>query len=141
MGTTAETNETNALAVLGEAIESAGDTVNSASAAATAHAKIAAAKVQGAISSGAYNGAYGLSYGVVFTAVFIKEFLPRDSAVRRGLEDGAEAAFDAVASRHAEFDDAEAGPDEEDGAPETSVEASAKPKRATKRVVRSNGSE
>ncbi|MET0314105.1 MAG: hypothetical protein ABW275_06890, partial [Hansschlegelia sp.] len=33
--------------------------------------------------------------------VFLKELLPENSSVRRGLEEGAEAAFDAVAARKA----------------------------------------
>jgi hypothetical protein len=135
MTSIAESHDENALSALGEAFETAAGSLGSARANATEHAKIAAAKVQSTVSAGAYHGAYGLSYGVVFTAVFLKEFLPRNSAVRRGFEEGAEAAFDAVAVRRSEVAAIEADEAEE-------VDADPKPaKRAVKRVVRSAKSE
>jgi hypothetical protein len=134
MTSIAESHDENALSALGEAFETAAGSLGSARANATEHAKIAAAKVQSTVSAGAYHGAYGLSYGVVFTAVFLKEFLPRNSAVRRGFEEGAEAAFDAVAARQ---DDAEYDRLEPSEAIEAEEVESKPVKRATKRIVRS----
>lgn len=128
---TSDSLDESSVTALGEAIEAAAGTIGAARVNASRSAKIAAGKVQSGISTGSYSAAYGLSFGVVFTAVFLKEFLPEGSAVRRGLEDGAEAAFDAVAARRHAAEEAEP--------PETSPGSPAKPaaKRATKRVVRS----
>ena len=97
-----EAIDTGPLSVLGDALESAAESFGEASVNARASAKVAARKVRGAIDSGSYNAAYGVSYGIVFGAVFLKELLPEDSSVRRGFEEGAEAAFDAIAARKAE---------------------------------------
>lgn len=99
--TVADSNETSALSILGDALEAAAESIGDASANASESAKIAAAKVKSGVSAGAYHGAYGVAFGLVFTGVFLKELLPADSAVRRGFEEGAEAAFDAVAARKA----------------------------------------
>lgn len=127
MTATTETQEYegNALAALGDALEAASGTIGSVRTSVTGSVRSAAGKVGSVVSAGAYHGAYGASYGIVFTAVFLKEFLPVGSTVRRGLEEGAEAAFDAVAARrdHLAIEDA------------VEVEAKPKPRRATKRRV------
>jgi hypothetical protein len=91
----------SALSALGEALDAASISVGHARADATESAKLAAAKVQNGVSVGAYYTAYGVSYGFVFTGVFLKELLPINNPIRRGLEDGAVAAIDAVESRRA----------------------------------------
>ena len=127
MTATTETQEYvgNALAALGDALEAASGTIGSVRTSVTGSVRSAAGKVGSVVSAGAYHGAYGASYGIVFTAVFLKEFLPVGSTVRRGLEEGAEAAFDAVAARpdHLAIEDA------------VVVEEKPKPGRATKRRV------
>jgi hypothetical protein len=94
-----EATGTGPLSVLGEALESAAETFGDATTNARASAKVAAKKVRSTLSTGAYKSAYGVSYGVVFGGVFLKELLPENNTLRRGFEEGAEAAFDAVASR------------------------------------------
>jgi hypothetical protein len=99
---TKEAVGTSPLSVLGEALESAAETFGDATTNARASAKVAAKKVRETLSAGAYKSAYGVSYGVVFGGVFLKELLPENNVLRRGFEEGAEAAFDAVASRKLE---------------------------------------
>jgi hypothetical protein len=91
--------ETDPLSVLGDALESAAETFGEATANARASAKVAARKAERLFSAGVYKGAYGISYALVFGAVFIKELLPEDNVLRRGFEEGAEAALDAAASK------------------------------------------
>ncbi|HSI85114.1 MAG: hypothetical protein ACAI35_04910 [Candidatus Methylacidiphilales bacterium] len=64
---------------------------------ARATAKVAAGNVKHAIKVGVFNASFGLSYGLVFSTVFLTELLPEDSTVRRGLEEGADAALEAHA--------------------------------------------
>lgn len=44
------------------------------------------------VGKAAYSVAYGLGFGVAFPAFFVLGLLPPDSAVARGLRDGADAA-------------------------------------------------
>jgi hypothetical protein len=46
---------------------------------------------------GVYNSSYGFSYGLIYSGVFLTELLPEDSTIRRGFEEGADAAFQARA--------------------------------------------
>jgi len=85
--------ESNPLSVLGEALDAASQSIGDARTDATASAKAAALKVQSTVGTGAYYTAYGVSYGLVFSGVFLKELLPTNNAVRRGFEDGAQAAI------------------------------------------------
>lgn len=89
----ASASESNPFSVLGEALDAASQSIGDARADATASAKAAALKVQSTVGTGAYYAAYGVSYGVVFSGVFLKELLPTNNAVRRGFEDGAQAAI------------------------------------------------
>ncbi|MFD1702539.1 hypothetical protein ACFSCV_05910 [Methylopila henanensis] len=98
---TIETPQHSALEGVSHAVENAIDYIGNASASAGASVKSAAGKAGAAIGVGAYKGAYGASYGVVFAAVFLKELLPTGNAVRRGFEDGAHAAFNAIDERKA----------------------------------------
>jgi hypothetical protein len=93
---------THPLSVLGEALESAAESFGDATTNARASAKVAARKVRSTLSTGVYKSAYGVSYGVVFGGVFLKELLPENSNLRRGFEEGADAAFEAVESRKLE---------------------------------------
>jgi hypothetical protein len=86
-------SDSSPLSVLGEALEAASESIGDARADATASAKAAALKVQSSVGVGAYYAAYGVSYGVVFSGVFLKELLPANHAIRRGFEDGADAAI------------------------------------------------
>ncbi len=86
-------SESNPFSALGEALDAASQSVSDARADATASAKAAALKVQSTVGAGAYYAAYGVSYGVVFSGVFLKELLPTNNAIRRGFEDGAQAAI------------------------------------------------
>lgn len=97
--TVAESDEANAFSILGDALEAAAESIGDATSDASASAKHAARKVKSGVSAGAYTAAYGFSFGIVFGGVFLKELLPSDSAIRRGLEEGAEAALDAIAAR------------------------------------------
>jgi hypothetical protein len=97
-----ETLDTNPLSVLGEALESAAETFGKATTNASASAKVAAKKVRKTFGTGVYKTAYGISYGLVYSAVFVTELLPEDNVLRRGFEEGAEAALDAAASRRLE---------------------------------------
>jgi hypothetical protein len=103
MNAIAETSEASSLTALGEALESAAGSIRATTGTGVVRrTRNAAGKVGSLVSSGAYHAAYGASYGVVFGGVFLKEFLPESSAVRRGLEQGSQAAIDAVASRRVE---------------------------------------
>lgn len=103
MNAITETSEASSLTALGEALESAAESIRATTGTGVVRrTRNAARKVGSLVSSGAYHTAYGCSYGVVFSGVFLKEFLPESSAVRRGLEQGSQAAIDAVASRRAE---------------------------------------
>ncbi|MFC7054254.1 hypothetical protein ACFQI3_16295 [Hansschlegelia quercus] len=93
------TSERNTFSSLGDALETAAEYVSAAGATAGASVKSAAAKTGEVAGVGAYKTAYGLSFGLVFGAVFLKELLPAGNALRRGFEDGADAAFDAVEAR------------------------------------------
>jgi hypothetical protein len=104
----ADAPERNTFSALGEALESAAQYVSGAGATAGASVKAAAGKSGAAVSVGSYKAAYGLSYGVVFAGVFLKELLPNGSSVRRGFEDGADAAFDAIEARKAPVEPEEA---------------------------------
>jgi hypothetical protein len=97
-----EALDTSPLSVLGEALESAAETFGQATTNARASAKVAAKKVRKTFGAGVYKTAYGISYGLVYGAVFVTELLPKDNVLRRGFEDGAEAALDAVASKRVE---------------------------------------
>ena len=66
---------------------------------ARAAAKIAAQNVKDGFGWSVYKAAFGVSFGVVFTGVFLTELLPAQNVLRRGLEDGADAAFDAIEAR------------------------------------------
>lgn len=94
-----EAADTSPLSVLGEALESAAEAFGDATSDARASAKVAARKVQQTFRKGIYKSAYGISFGLVFGAVFLVELLPEDSSLRRGFEDGATDALDAIASR------------------------------------------
>lgn len=97
-----EATATNPLSVLGEALESAAETFGEATANARASAKVAARSVKTGLGTAVYKTAYGISYGVVFGAVFLNQLLPEDNLLRRGFEEGTEAALDAAASRKVE---------------------------------------
>ncbi len=99
--TTKAAEDSNPLSALGEALDAASESISDARADATADAKAAALKVQSSVSAGAYYAAYGVSYGVVFSGVFLKELLPTNNAIRRGFEDGAEAAIKTAVSLRA----------------------------------------
>lgn len=96
-----EAHEESELSALGDALEAAAGSISEARSNASVTARAAARRVKSGIGSGAYYTAYGLSYGVVFTGVFLKELLPAENALRRGFEEGAEAAIDAVHTRKA----------------------------------------
>lgn len=106
----AEAHSHNPLSVLGEALDAASDSITDARADATATAKAAALKVQSGVGTGAYYAAYGVSYSLVFSGVFLKELLPVGSSIRRGFEDGADAAFGAAARLRAADDDFDEDP-------------------------------
>ena len=94
-----ETTDRSAMESLAVAMENAIDYIGGATASAGASVKTAAGKTGDVIGVGAYKGAYGVSYGLVFGAVFLKELLPAGNVVRRGFEDGAQAAFEAIEDR------------------------------------------
>jgi hypothetical protein len=73
--------------------------VSDAAADARAHAIAAAQNVKDGVSWTVYKAAFGASFGVVFTGVFLTELLPGQSSLRRGLEDGAADALDAIELR------------------------------------------
>lgn len=99
MSTKEATLDTDPLANLGDALETAAETLGDAATNARESATVAARKVKKTARSGVYHAAYGLSFGVVFAAVFVVELLPEDNLVRRGLEDGAEAGFDSAVAK------------------------------------------
>ncbi|WP_020179878.1 hypothetical protein [Methylopila sp. M107] len=101
---TIEATDRTAFASIQEAVENAVEYVGAAGASAGASVKSAAGKSGELIGVGAYKGAYGVSYGVVFSAVFLKELLPVGNSLRRGFEDGADAAFTAVEARKSTAD-------------------------------------
>jgi hypothetical protein len=98
-------SESNPFSVLGEALDAASESIGDARADATASAKLAAHKVQSGVGVGAYYAAYGVSYGVVFSGVFLKELLPANNVIRRGFEDGAEAAIKSAVNLRAVHED------------------------------------
>ena len=87
--------ETNPFASIGEALESAAERFEEGASNARESAKHAAGSAKKAIHTGLYNGSYGLSYGLVYATVFLTELLPKDNVIRRGLEEGADAAIEA----------------------------------------------
>lgn len=91
-----DASQANGLSELGEALESAANSIEHARADATKSAKLAARRVQFGVNQGAYYTAYGISYSLVFAGVFLKELLPVSSPIRRGFEDGAVAAVGAA---------------------------------------------
>ena len=91
-----DASQSNAFSALGEALESAADSIGHARADATEHAKLAARRVHVGVNQGAYYTAYGISYSLVFAGVFLKELLPVSNPIRRGFEDGAVAAIGAA---------------------------------------------
>jgi hypothetical protein len=95
MTTATKTTTANPFASLGEALETAAEHFEEGSANARQSAKNAAGTTQRIFKVGLYNTAYGLSYGLVFATVYLTEMLPKDGVLRRGLEEGADAAFEA----------------------------------------------
>ncbi|WP_020179765.1 hypothetical protein [Methylopila sp. M107] len=81
------------------ATRTAFDAISGAAAVVAGSVKSAVVRTGEIAGAGVYRGSYGLSYGVVFSGVFVKELLPNGNALRRGFEDGSEAAFDAVEAR------------------------------------------
>jgi len=120
MTTTTTATDANPLSVLGEALDAASESIGDARADATASAKAAALKVQTGVSTGAYYAAYGVSYGVVFSGVFLKELLPTNNAIRRGFEDGADAAIKTAVNLRSGLDERalEEGPSDSAGSSE-----------------------
>ncbi|PTX97294.1 hypothetical protein DB346_20015 [Verrucomicrobia bacterium LW23] len=110
-------------AALGSASEHFHDTA----AHARESAKVAAGNVKHAVNTGIFNAGFGFSYGVVFTSVFLTELLPENSSLRKGLEQGADAALEAHARRRGivpgEFDEEEISEAPEQEAEEAEVEA------------------
>lgn len=104
------TTERSAFASLNDALETAAEYVTAAGATAGASVKTAAGKTGEVVGVGAYKTAYGVSFGLVFGAVFLKELLPSGNALRRGFEDGADAAFDAAEARKARVETEAAAP-------------------------------
>ena len=114
--------DADAFSALGEALETAAVRVEEGAANARESAKQAAGNVRRAITVGVYNTAYWTSYGVVYGTVFLTELLPEDSTLRRGLEEGADAALEARGKVHVS--------EEEEEAPVPKRVAKAKSKRA-----------
>lgn len=110
MATATATKTGNPFAALGEALESAAGRFEKGSDHARQSAINAAGNTQRIFKTGLYNTAYGLSYGLVFATVYVTELLPKDGVLRRGLEDGADAALDAQARLKA-ADEATEGPE------------------------------
>jgi hypothetical protein len=54
------------------------------------------AAIEDLIQQGVYSGFYGLSYGIVFGALLVGRLVPSDSAMAKGVRDGAEAARHAL---------------------------------------------
>jgi hypothetical protein len=99
MSTKAKAIETNPLSVLGDALESAAETFGEATTNARKSAKAAAKSAQKNLATGTYKAAYGVSYGLVYATVFLTELLPEDNILRRGFEEGAEAALEAASKK------------------------------------------
>ena len=91
----------NAFSALGDAFESAADRFEEGTANARKSAKQAAGTAQRVARIGVYNAAYGISYGFVYATVFLTELLPKENILRRGLEEGADAAFEAQTKHQA----------------------------------------
>jgi hypothetical protein len=123
--TKTQTVESNPFAAIGEVLETAASRFEEGTSNARENAKHAADSTKKAVTSGLYNGSFGLSYGIVFATVYVTELLPKDSVVRRGLEDGADAAFEAHEKRAVANGTAEP-------AESAKPAAAAKPKRARK---------
>lgn len=121
--------ETNAFSALGEALETAAERFEEGSSQARESAKKAAGTVKRAFGVGVYNTAYWVSYGAVFSSVFLTELLPENSTLRRGLEEGADAALEA----HGKLVEVEAEEVEETPA---AKKTSAKPKKTAARKAK-----
>ncbi len=78
----------NTLSFLGPALESAADSAGAVAKSAQKHLAV-----------GTYKAAYGISYGLVYATVFLTELLPKDNILRRGFEEGAEAALEAASKK------------------------------------------
>src|ERR1700760_2303331 len=67
-------------------------------------AKTAAARMfpsaQRAVSKSVYASCYYLSYGVVFSSMIVAGLVPKNTSIRFGFADGAQAAHDAVEKLH-----------------------------------------
>ena len=79
--------------MIADALESAAESFEEATANAPDSARRAARVTKRALGAGVYKAFYGLSFGIVYSGVFITELLPEKSSVRRALVEGAEAAI------------------------------------------------
>lgn len=94
MATKTKAAANSVFSVLGDTLESAAESFEEATANSKDSAKRAAATTKRALANGVHKTAYGLAYGIVYSAVFVNELMPKGSLIRRGFEEGSEAAID-----------------------------------------------
>jgi hypothetical protein len=86
-------SNSSAFHILGDTLESAAETFEEVTANAADSAKRAAGVTKSALCNALYKTCYGIAFGAVYSSVFIVEMMPAGSKVRRGFEEGAEAAL------------------------------------------------
>jgi hypothetical protein len=95
MSTKSGASTANVFSMLGDTLESAAEAFEEASVNSSESAKRAAQTTKRAVGNFVHGAAYGVAYGLVYAGVFVTELMPESNVVRRGLEEGAEAALDA----------------------------------------------
>lgn len=85
-------SNTSTVDLPGGALNSAMEAVKDATADAAEAAAKAPEEIRKLLSRTVYGGFYYLSYGAVFSALTLARLIPKNSAVARGIRDGAAAA-------------------------------------------------
>ncbi len=88
-------SNSGAFHILGDTLESAAETFEEVTANAHDSAKRAAGVTKSALCTALYKTCYGVAYGAVYSSVFLVEMMPAGCKMRRGFEEGAEAALEA----------------------------------------------
>jgi hypothetical protein len=87
------THSAKPFSMMADALESAAESFEEATANAPESARRAARVTKRALGVGVFKTFYGISFGLVYSGVFLTELLPEASSVRRALVEGAEAAI------------------------------------------------
>ena len=93
---TSERTAEDPFAILGETLEAAANSMDTAETRARNSAHRAADATKRVVGSGTYSTSYGLAYGAVWIGTYLHDLMPPGGVVQRGFTDG---AHDALAAR------------------------------------------